>query len=176
MRASLCKSSAAFLWLGPSDNGAESGPELWAWENVKGGMCGGNTVCPDDTPESALCPFPTLPLLWLRLHVFTLTEWCCIINNNPVFSIYMLVMTFLCHVYKDENSWSRELTCSRWQLCIIFLCWLLFYFRAYWIELFLVLWTCIILSTWKWVIWFKAWWNTPTVTCFHTHVSIFSSR
>lgn len=25
MRASLCNSSAAFLWLGPGDNGAESG-------------------------------------------------------------------------------------------------------------------------------------------------------
>lgn len=57
MRASLCKSSAAFLWLGRSDNGAESEPELRAWENVKGGMCGGNTVCPDGPPESALCPF-----------------------------------------------------------------------------------------------------------------------
>lgn len=40
MKASFCKPSAAFLWLGCSDNGAESEPELWAWENVKGGMCG----------------------------------------------------------------------------------------------------------------------------------------
>lgn len=40
MKASFCKPSAAFLWLGRSDNGAESEPELRAWENVKGGMCG----------------------------------------------------------------------------------------------------------------------------------------
>lgn len=56
--ASLCKSSVAFLRLGPSDNAAESRPERCAWENVMGGMCGGNAVCSDDTLKSALRPFP----------------------------------------------------------------------------------------------------------------------
>lgn len=32
---------------------AESVLELGAWENVQGGMCGGNAVCPEDTLESA---------------------------------------------------------------------------------------------------------------------------
>lgn len=103
MRASLCKSSAAFRWLGLSDNGADSGPELRAWENVKRGMCGGNAVYPDDTPESALCPHSSL----------TMTQALCIYINSVI--LYCLITSIFLYLSlgsdtsTHKNSYSAAL-------------------------------------------------------------------
>lgn len=70
-----------FLPVGQSDNGAESGLERRAWENVKAGMCGGNTVCSDDTPESALRPLPE------RLFLRHVTVHMCLHRVSDVISV-----------------------------------------------------------------------------------------
>lgn len=122
MRASLCKSSAAFRWLGPSDNGADSGPELRAWENVKRGMCGGNAVYPDDTPESALCPHSSL----------TMTQALCIYINSVI--LYCLITSIFLYLSLGSDTSTHQNTV---QLCKILLHIQVLFGFACWTLLFL---------------------------------------
>lgn len=132
MKASFCKPSAAFLWLGRSDNGAESEPELWAWENVKGGMCGEkhclpwrhSRVCSVSSLRASLfwafCVYINWIMFyyWYQPHILHSFFFCfglssrkslcitCFMTCCSVFYAVMLFLLELLYLELDDLNWN----------------------------------------------------------------------